>query len=827
MFHAPRPLESENNYIDGVLWGDQSYKANVKIKYRGDNYYHWGKRKKSWRINVPNEHLFNGQKRINLVSPKFASHIDNALTYTYAHQVGLLAPLSYFVHARLNGAYLGVMLFVEQVDKYFLMNHRLPEGKIYYFDRGGDWFDSKNWESPGGVFRVQKETEPKELFALTHAMRMIQEDQFEAFSKKIFEVVDREELIKWHAFNTVLGLYHQDSFHNIKMIFDPSRGKFVPVIWDPLLGRSNEKSYFAGDMILSRLLFDPVYQLEKNKMVWKMIHEDLSLSRKLYIAKQMIDGIRPDMYADTLKEYTYTGDSGLRDLTNEKWEEQVIKVLMNIKRRHEYLRKEFSQDVLYANASIKDQSTVLGSLVYKGVAGFDVSWIKIVPKKDAQPLKSMVRVSMFGKTPISYSLEDHRCSKPFMPNEYCLPVQGHIDSKLSFEKFSEEPNHINVPLWRLDQKVDSVSISFDSSEELSKVDNISLIGSNAITQDSRTVVMENTQNVYERKGKHDTPKKHPKKKVITWENTIDLKSTFLVSTLETLIIKPGTTIRLRKDVSLIVEGEVQIQGTKENPIVFESYDLANSWGVVAIVNRSDNFSISHAIFRGGSETTWGLYAFTGMLSVYRSQNVRLDHVSFEKNFGEDALNVKYGNVIGTHLSFQSIYADGFDCDFCILELKNSSFQEIQNDGVDISYARAKILSNTFSRTHDKGISVGERSYAFVQNNHIEQASIGIAVKDESRVVSQHNSLKNNERDFSLYRKKNEFVAGGCLLLNQLRAKKIEVTEPAINRVIETFTIQDVPHKIDRLFYAEQCQWPNQYKTLTEIAPWIGLNTNIE
>ena len=62
--------------VGGGLWeGDKL--RRVDVRYRGDNVYHWGYFKKSWRVKTKKGTLYDGMRRFNLIAPITAEIVNN------------------------------------------------------------------------------------------------------------------------------------------------------------------------------------------------------------------------------------------------------------------------------------------------------------------------------------------------------------------------------------------------------------------------------------------------------------------------------------------------------------------------------------------------------------------------------------------------------------------------------------------------------------------------------------------------------------------------------------------------------------------------------
>src|SRR5690606_3968817 len=95
----------------------------VQLRYRGDNVYHWGYRKKSLRLRTDKDRLFEGMRAFNLIAPRTPALLNNYLAFRLAHRLGLIAPRVELAELRINGVARGLYVLTEQPDEATLRAH--------------------------------------------------------------------------------------------------------------------------------------------------------------------------------------------------------------------------------------------------------------------------------------------------------------------------------------------------------------------------------------------------------------------------------------------------------------------------------------------------------------------------------------------------------------------------------------------------------------------------------------------------------------------------------------------------------------------------------
>ena len=193
--------------------------------------------------------------------------------------------------------------------------------------------------------------------------------------------------------------------------------------------------------------------------------------------------------------------------------------------------------------------------------------------------------------------------------------------------------------------------------------------------------------------------------------------------------------------------------------------------IAAVGNKSTEVDINFLILSGGNEDSVNGAYFSGALSLYSHDIVKMTNSIVSNNFGEDGLNIKSSKVLLKNNTFLSNYSDQVDLDNTIGHVSGNNFS-VQNenssngDGLDLSGSKISIQGNNFSYFKDKGISVGEESEAVIFENTFSDNENGMAIKDSSIVHLKGNTFNNNIADINMYVKKNIFNEPVLYLANK-------------------------------------------------------------
>jgi hypothetical protein len=233
----------------------------------------------------------------------------------------------------------------------------------------------------------------------------------------------------------------------------------------------------------------------------------------------------------------------------------------------------------------------------------------------------------------------------------------------------------------------------------------------------------------------------------------------------TLVLNAGTNIYIAKNVGILVQGAIVVDGTSKQPVTVSSLNKGEPFGSLAVLGEGTEVSsIRYLKVSNGSEKWINGAYFSAAFSIHYNKSVLIENSEFTEGKADDGLNIKYSDVILDSNIFKNNFADQVDLDYSSGIVKNSKFlytkkSNPDGDGLDISGSQVYISANTFNGFDDKGISIGEESQVFVFNNIIKNNNIGSAVKDLSRAYFLKNEFSANRMDIQAYQKKKIYGGG--------------------------------------------------------------------
>lgn len=734
-----------------MLYPDGDLKR-IQVRHRGDNPINWAYAKKSWRIKTRKKALIERARSFNYVSPQEKNYVENHLAYVLGRELGLLSPRTRLVELWINDRSQGVYVEVEDLDESFLresgsMPIDLYKGEQYNAERwlmvDPDLFNNSALWSKVATFNQTPTEDLSNLSAFLETIRRA-ETSSEAFSQ-LRETATFEIWGRFSAYQTLIQSWHNDNLHNMRLAFDPWRGTVAPVILDTA-------TEFDQDAL--RILDAGSHPLLT--LYNKSSHFLLNKHRTL------LDWVRQGVLRRAADQVRALQPAFQRTFNRDGFKSQQVHLL--------------GYDPGLATASGMDQEW--RRLV--AAIGDQESWLRKqltgIPDARWHEERGLLSLQIQGSIPVG-TLVFHLPEGARPPSELAWDRDG--DGRLS-------PSDPRIPFTVRGSTLQISAVWYAnrvSGVEATKQMDISM-GNFAITPTTFRLVadiplrpvaagMENAltgeaAELPRERRFGQTPSslnvpviEPPVSPAKVWSGDMEIEATQVIR--HPVVVEAGTTLRLRRGVSLIFRDRVDVRGTAEFPVTVTAAVPSEPWGTLALQGpKSSGSTFTHLdISRGSGGTVAGIH-YTSGLAVHDTKNVRFDHLRIHDNSKyDDMMHVIYGQ--GIHIdnsSFEDAVADGLDVDISEIRVSHSAFRRSGNDALDLMTSQVVIEDSDLESSGDKAISVGESARVVVFNTRIARNVIGIEVKDGSVTEVVNSDFVNNEKQLHAYAKNWRYGEGG-------------------------------------------------------------------
>jgi parallel beta-helix repeat protein len=729
------PLAHWGEWFDAEL-RQGAVLSKAKVRKRGDNSVHWTTPKRSFTLRTELEETFNGHRTLALsakdVLPAF-------LANRLAEEAGLFTPHTEISPVYLNDRFYGLFRMVEAIDESFLRNFdRLP-GNVFRGEAAerGEGFKNQTrnlfwnpyiWDLAARNSRAASSGNAG-LRALLAWVNSTTLDQHRAIDR----LMHREDITRLLAVMLIVGdPYHMDDVHNQFWYEDPWSGYLHPVAWDLRLLRLDQppmqlnsvfRAALRDPLVLDGVLRDLRHLIHDRGFASlgdSLVHEVYRRYRPYFKYEEARQGLIPEV--------------GTPD--------EVLSTL----HRNIGLLAEWLEDGRVAFQSTAGSGGVqVIDLETRGMAGARLTGLLAGEAGGG-------KAKLYADRNLNGRLDGADSVLPLAPE----PASGRIRYRLV------EPL-VLVPGWNTRGK--------GVSEGRRHYRLFLTGGGPTVVPELRrrfsdvAVEPEGWESggvILPADGWHPWQLIPRAGQVHRLSGLVRLAENLFIPQEDTLIIAPGTTLRLAPDVSVVVYGQLRAEGTAERPITVEPAVAGRPWGTFALQGeRSNGSRFAHFRARGGGGAVIGEVEYTGSVSVQYAHQITIEHLEVTDNMrSDDAFHAYHATVTMTDCVFRNTIGDAIDFDFAGGRIQRCRFEQAGNDGIDLMTSNPLIADNDIRSSGDKGISVGEDSHPLVFNNVIRGNLLGMEVKDHSEPLLLNNTIVDNGVGLRVRRKNPRYGGGG-------------------------------------------------------------------
>ena len=752
-----------------AVFGDENNKLlNCKIRMRGRSGWHFHMEKPSIRVRIKKSEIYQGRRYLELTRPEDPLVLKNWIPQHIAGQIGLLTDRSDHVRLFINNRYFGVYRrSLRTGERLAIENGRLP-GTFFKGDStAGNTRASQSfalWNSSKG-WKIDGELDTENIAQFDRFLQLLKQPPSVEAAAHLQTVFDMDVYAKWAALMAAIGSTHDDAVHNHTYYLCSNQGKIEVIPWD-----CNGFGFFGSvapdnpvdevrHPVARFVLADPQWVHRRNRYVHELLeshtHPD-TLHRLIdEVVGRMKSDMEPEVYFSTLR-------TGRRGTSLQPSAVTDIPLMQNelktwVRRRHVFLKKYLS----HTDVQVQHHPTRSNwSLV---AVGGNVAVRMLKSQGGSTQLGTNTKAELLypgfakgNKSKYGYYLE---------PKALYYEIEGTPDTLHFMNAITETPVTARKLLDRERENVAAVVPRVNMSP----------------TRDD----------------------------VALGPGTIVLREDLHTLPGQTLIVRPGTTIRLATGVGIYPQGKVLIEGRQDNWVTIEPAD-AEPWASLGISGAATSGScIEYLRLSGGSIGTNGSARFKGMLSIYNCPDVVLRHCEFGKNLiGDDAVNLAESRVLVEDCAWNDAQADALDLDMCVGIVRRCRWNNSGNDGLDSMTCQLLLEDCQISGSGDKGISIGEQSSIVGRDCEITNCVTGVEIKDASRLLLYDSHIANTGTAVNAYQKKWVYPGGGVAalvncIIHQSHEIDLQVGKRCQLTVVGSPVTSIYPRKSPRIKFASQ------------------------
>ncbi len=725
--------------------GDSVVKG--KVRYRGDNWYHWLMPHKSWRFKTSKNDLYQGVRKYNFIIPKSTGLLANHQSYKLARIMGLLAPESSMKTLSVNKKYNGMKLMVEQIDESFLRNNGRMPNDIYKGDNMGSAkhvgvrissiFDvSAIWDKAS----INNHYSKSSVAPLDELLKQLGTNN---------QLMDKKSFSRFMVFVDLTSSFHYDAQHNWILYYDNYYEKFYPIVWDTMGWQKAWTDKQSVNIIHSSKLFESLYSdYEFLKLKYYELYGFFNTKEG-----EFLDGLNDEIQKvkDKINIVGYDYSAGGSYRNSEQVNKKIDDFRERIINRFSLVKKSF-------------------------VSGIDKSNYKYMVKGD------VLRLSVSGSKLINKVVIDMNMNiSQGINNIYLSYLQNgqKIRVDIPFIINGEKQIELDVDLLaRLTQVKGKPFPRSTSIEYKTAIYDIEGLDTGNVKSVIFSMLTLNNENVQVRKVKNiivtefgsqkNIISKQTAQKQIIWSGIKEFDGFNLIK--DDVFIQPGTKLVFKENATIKVLGKITAIGTKDKPITFEAQDKTKPWNAFVLKDEKANGSIfKYCIFKDGSGDKGKLYEYTAMFSVHNVEDLLVENCEFyDSHRTDDMVHVIYSTAKFKNTKFIRSLSDALDVDLSEVLVDGCEFIDSGNDAIDLMTTNAVVINTKFINSKDKAISIGEGSNLLAINNLIKESGIGMQSKDTSKAYVYNTSFLSNKKAVDAYHKNWRYSSGGEINLDKCK-----------------------------------------------------------
>ncbi len=289
-----------------------------------------------------------------------------------------------------------------------------------------------------------------------------------------------------------------------------------------------------------------------------------------------------------------------------------------------------------------------------------------------------------------------------------------------------------------------------------------------------------------------------------------------------LTIQQGVEIYMKDSANITVNGELHIEGTKQEPVCFSPVIDTNICGSIIFNNTTGNCNLSNVLLKEVSlRANYTDLSINNTRFFYNKKRNAYWSMVFTKNsniiFQNSTLynNTNYfvaeGLIVinGYAKVENSFFYNIFDA-IELIGVKNGVIQgnkieKSRDDGIDLNGCNNILITgNLIFNSIDKGISVGtgkgfsdtvewgSSTDITIEKNIVVGCNTGIAIKDSSIAYINNNTLFDNDKAIDCYENTSGYGGGIVRINNTIIAKShtSNITVDKLSSVTITYSLCD-------------------------------------
>lgn len=766
-------------YVDGLLIRNNRA-HDIQVRYRGGKYWHYRHPQKSWKVRVKDGKSVDGFETFNFINTPEAVPFEEDIVLEIAREQGLLTPEYFPFRLLLNKSYMGVHFFEAQPDEGLLRRERRAAGSIYSGSEApidpktgvSDLFRSAEYFTKVSQGIHQQLGDRKELEAL---IQIINKGTPSEFSKYADQHLDVEKFAAFDALDVTFGCNQHDFSDNHKLYFDPYRDRFEPIAWNFHGCKHDAEFNRTENPLLLRLKQLPGYLSRRNQVVYQLLRGAGSPESLRERTRKLLDKLQADQSRDPywdayqlLPAMSPYYAQLLRPVSRSLQDMATETRLYELGKRNRFLSRALEQKSIRTSVSIarpKSAATLAPSLhsqeiavldvFVSGESGYRVARVEPTWTADCTPENWRV----FADTKLDDQLEadsdeligEAHKGAAFVRSELEVypgvrfdaravhPSRGRIRSASEERRYRLFFSAEHCP-------VIGATLHLENLATGQVLRSVAVVEATPAANAPALACVEKYQEEPGYSSPHPWCLKRSKAEVIALgPGVVEVNETRVFDANQSVVIAPGTTLRMSKRASLLFYGHLDAIGTAAQPIHLEP--MQQSWGGIALQGPAASKSrLSYVIIAQGTHPESTRVLWPGVVNIQDTSRVTVDHCQLIEsplaNVGFHVADTSELNLQNTKIT--GVSGDGIALKYSTAMLEHLTVLKAGRDGLVVTGSQAVLKDAQILAATGNAISVGQVATLSLQDSLLAGAKCGMFVHESATLEHARVLLYNNE-----------------------------------------------------------------------------------
>jgi len=775
------PTDDElSKYVDGLLIRNNR-EHDIQVRYLGGKFWHYRHPQKSWKVRVKNGKSVDGFETFNFINAPEVVPFEEEIIFEIAREQGLLTPEYFPFRLLLNKAYMGVYFFEAQPDEGLLRREGRAPGSIYSGSEAptdpvtglNALFRSADYFTKVSQGIHQQLGDRKELEALIQVINKGTPSQFAEYADQHLDV-DRFAI--FDALDVAFGCNQHDFGDHHKFFFDPYRDRFEPIAWNFRGCQHDTEFNRTENPLLLRLKQLPSYLTRRNRIVYQVLRgagspDSLRGRTRKFLDRLQADQLR-DPYWDAyqlLPAMSPYYSQLLRPVNRSLQDSASETRLYELGKRNRFLTRALEEQVVQvkllsplvnavASKGSKLQSRKIAVLdvVTGGESGYRVARVEPHWTADCKPqswqlfadTKLNDQLDLKGDRPIGKAQD----AATFVQPDLEVYPGVRFDARAVHPRQGKLRSVTEPRRYRLFLRADTCQVTGATLDLENLVTGQPLrIVAAVETRPTAKVSPSVCEATYREEPGYSSPHawcfSSSKAELISLgPGLVEVKETRAFAANQSVVIVPGTTLRMAKNASLLFYGHLDALGTPEQPIRFEP--IQQSWGGIALQGPATrNSRLSYVTLSQGTHPDLARMLWPGIVNIQDTNRITIDHCQLiDSPLADVGLHVASTQELNLQSSrVADILGDAIELKYSTATLDHLIVLKSGRDGLVVTGSQAVLKNTQILGARENSVSVGHVATLSLQDSLLAGAKCGMyvheaATLEQSRVLLYDNKV---------------------------------------------------------------------------------------